>query len=55
MQEFDKGKFSTGKFSADEFSGQQVFLEIPQNSQESTCAKVYFLTKFIMPDTGVFL
>ena len=50
MEEFNEGKFSAG-----EFSGQQVFLEISQNSQKSTCAKVSFLIKFIKPDTGVFL
>ena len=38
-------------------SVKKVFLEISQNSQESSCAKVSFFNKFLKRDsnTGVFL
>ena len=37
------------------YSVKKVFLQISQNSQENTCARVSFLMKLQASDIGVFL
>ena len=40
---------------AQRYSVKKVFLEVSQNSQENTCARVSFLIKLQACGTGVFL
>ena len=41
----------TAQTVAQTCSVKKVFLEISQNSQENTCAKAFFLIKFIKKET----